>query len=310
MNKADDEGSSRNPSGTVASRTDEKTEYLRAFEQYLKQRNYSNYTQRDYLQSVTEWYRFIRGRRQAIEDMRNLNVFLQQRAVGKRTLNHDLSALRTFFRFLEQRNNIPMPLELKEISPKFEAKLPTFFTVEQIEKLLQTPDALFVAGRLSEFLWRRDKALLELLYGSGIRIGELTGLRCEHVQWDRQLIRVLGKGRKERIVPFGKPALEALQALHRYIQTPFLIPNQAGRALSARSAQFTMKKYLEAAQLPLNMTPHSCRHSYATHLLQNGADLRVVQELLGHASLSTTQKYTHVNIRFLQNIYHKAHPQS
>ena len=310
MNKGEDEGVSQSPSEVFASRNDEEAEYFQAFEQYLKQRNYSNYTQRDYLQSVTEWYRFVRGHRQAIEDMRNLNVFLQQRAVGKRTLNHDLSALRTFFRFLEQRNNIPMPRELKEISPKFEAKLPTFFTVEQIEKLLQTPDALFAAGHLSEFLWRRDKALLELLYGSGIRIGELTGLRCEHVQWDRQLIRVLGKGRKERIVPFGKPALEALQALHRYIQTPFLIPNQAGRALSARSAQLTMKKYLEAAQLPLNMTPHSCRHSYATHLLQNGADLRVVQELLGHASLSTTQKYTHMNIRFLQNIYHKAHPQS
>ncbi len=309
MSKAEDEDASKNPSGTVSSHNDAEAEYLRAFEQYLKQRNYSNYTQRDYLQSVSKWYRFVRGHRQAIEDMRNLNVFLQQRAVGKRTLNHDLSALRTFFRFLEQRNNIPMPRELKEISPKFEAKLPTFFTVEQIEKLLQTPDDMFAAGRLSEFLWRRDKALLELLYGSGIRIGELAGLRCEHVQWDRQLIRVLGKGRKERIVPFGKPALEALQSLHHYIQTPFLIPNKAGRVLSARSAELVMKKYLEAAQLPLNMTPHSCRHSYATHLLQNGADLRVVQELLGHASLSTTQKYTHVNIRFLQNTYHKAHPQ-
>ena len=310
MNKSQDEGNSESPSEAFVSRNDAEAEYLKAFEQYLKQRNYSNYTRRDYLQSVTEWYHFIRERRQAIEDMRNLNVFLQQRAVGKRTLNHDLSALRTFFRFLEQHNHVPMPRELKEISPKFEAKLPTFFTVEQIEKLLQTPDTLFAAGRLSEFLWRRDKALLELLYGSGIRIGELTGLRCEHVQWERQLIRVLGKGRKERIVPFGRPALEALQSLHRYIQTPFLIPNQAGRALSARSAESTMKKYLEAAQLPLNMTPHSCRHSYATHLLQNGADLRVVQELLGHASLSTTQKYTHVNIRFFLNIYHKAHPQS
>ena len=310
MSKADNEGGSESSAEAGALVNDVEFEYLKAFEQYLKQRNYSDYTQRDYLQSVTEWYRFVRGRRQAIENMRNLNVFLQQRGVGKRTLNHDLSALRTFFRFLEQRNNIPMPRELKEISPKFEAKLPTFFTVEQIEKLLQTPDDMFAAGRLSEFLWRRDKALLELLYGSGIRIGELTGLRCEHVQWDRQLIRVLGKGRKERIVPFGKPALEALQALHRYVQTPFLIPNQAGRALTARSAESTMKKYLEAAGLPLNMTPHSCRHSYATHLLQNGADLRVVQELLGHASLSTTQKYTHVNIRFLQNIYHKAHPQS
>ena len=310
MSKADNEGGLESSAEAGALVNDVESEYLRAFEQYLKQRNYSDYTQRDYLQSVTEWYRFIRGRGQAIEDMRNLNVFLQQRAVGKRTLNHDLSALRTFFRFLEQRNNVPMPRELKEISPKFEEKLPTFFTVEQIEKLLQTPDELFAAGRLSEFLWRRDKALLELLYASGVRVGELVALRCEHVCWDEKLIRVFGKGRKERIVPFGNPALEALQALHLYIQTPILIPNRLGKALTARSVELILKKYLEAAQLPLNMTPHSCRHSYATHLLQNGADLRVVQELLGHASLSTTQKYTHVNIRFLQNIYHKAHPQS
>ena len=242
--------------------------------------------------------------------MRELNLFLRQRAVGKRTLNHDLSALRSFFRFLEQRRNIPMPQALKETSPKFESKLPTFFTVEQIEKLLQTPDDMFANGRLSEFFWRRDKALLELLYASGVRVGELVALRCEHVCWDEQLIRVFGKGRKERIIPFGKPALEALQALHLYIPTPILIPNRLGKALTARSVELILKKYLEAAQLPLNMTPHSCRHSYATHLLQNGADLRVVQELLGHASLSTTQKYTHVNITFLQNIYHKAHPQS
>ena len=203
-----------------------------------------------------------------------------------------------------------MPQALKEVSPKFESKLPAFFTVEQIETLLRTPDDLFASGRLTEFFWRRDKALLELLYGSGIRIGELVALRCEHVQWERQLVRVLGKGRKERIVPFGKPALEALQALHRCIQTTVLIPNRAGKVLTVRSAELVMKKYLEVAKLPLNMTPHSCRHSYATHLLQNGADLRIVQELLGHSSLSTTQKYTHVNIRFLQSIYHKAHPQS
>lgn len=310
MNKADDEGASKNPTDAIVSPNDKEFGYLRAFEQYLKQRNYSDYTRRDYLQSVSEWHCFVRRRKSAIGDMRDLNVFLRQRGVGKRTLNYDLSALRSFFRFLEQKNGTPMPRELKEVSPKFESKLPAFFTVGQIEKLLRTPDDMFAAGRLSEFLWRRDKALLELLYGSGIRAGELTGLRCEHVRWDEKLIRVFGKGRRERIVPFGEPALKALQALHCYMQTPVLIPNRFGKVLTVRSAELILKKYLEAAKLPLNMTPHSCRHSYATHLLQNGADLRVVQELLGHASLSTTQKYTHVNIGFLQSIYRKAHPQS
>jgi integrase/recombinase XerC len=202
-----------------------------------------------------------------------------------------------------------MPPELQDIHPKMESKLPQFFTVEQIEKLLQMPDQLFQGGRLKEFFWRRDKALLELWYGSGIRVGELVRLRCGHVQWDQQLIRVLGKGHKERLVPFGEPALQALQALHACIQTDVLIPAHSGKPLSVRSVELLMKKYLIAAQLPCTMTPHSCRHSYATHLLQNGADLRIVQALLGHASLSTTQQYTHVNIAYLQSVYHKAHPQ-
>lgn len=283
--------------------------YIEAFDQFLQGRNYSSYTRRDYKRSVQEWVNFTKKVKTSIHDGRYLGLFLKQREVGKRTLNHDLSALRTFFRYLQQHYQCPMPPELEHVSPKFTAKLPNFFTVDQIFALLKAPEQLFSRGELKEFFWYRDTALLELLYGCGIRVGELVALCCEHVEWDRKLIRVLGKGRKERIIPVGDPALHALQNLHTHCSTPVLVPNEMKQPLTPRSVQLIIKKYLRVAQLPLTMTPHSCRHSYATHMLQNGADLRAVQELLGHASLATTQQYTHVDIHFLQKVYAQAHPQ-
>ena len=282
---------------------------LEAFGNFLKQRACSAYTLRNYLRSVERWLDFSEKRGLPFKEGSHLKLFLQKRSVGKRTLNNELSALRTFFQFLEINSGIVMPAELADISPKFESKLPHFFTIDQIKLLLDMPDKLFADGKLTEFFWKRDKALLELLYGGGIRVGEVVKLRCDHVDWENRLIRILGKGNKERIIPIGIPAIHALKALHACKQTQVLIPGESGNALTTRSIQLLVKKYLIAAHLPLDMTPHSCRHSYATHLLQNGADLRVVQELLGHANLSTTQKYTHVNIAHLQKIYQKSHPQ-
>ena len=282
---------------------------LEAFENFLKQRAYSAYTLRNYLRAVERWLDFSEKHGFSFTTGSHLKLFLQKRSVGKRTLNNELSALRTFFQFLEINSGIVMPAEFAGISPKFESKLPHFFTVDQIKLLLDMPDELFADGKLTEFFWKRDKALLELLYGGGVRVGEVVKLRCEHVDWENRLIRILGKGNKERIIPIGLPAIHALKALHAYKPTQVLIPGGTGKTLSPRSIQLLIKKYLIAACLPLEMTPHSCRHSYATHLLQNGADLRVVQELLGHANLSTTQKYTHVNITHLQKVYQKSHPQ-
>ncbi|MFQ6723040.1 MAG: tyrosine-type recombinase/integrase [Opitutales bacterium] len=282
---------------------------LEAFENFLKQRAYSSYTLRNYLRAVQRWLDFSEERGFSFTVGSHLKLFLQKRAVGKRTLNNELSALRTFFQFLEINSGIVMPAEFADISPKFESKLPHFFTVEQIKLLLDMPDRLFADGKLTEFFWKRDKALLELLYGGGVRVGEVVKLRCEHVDWENRLIRILGKGNKERMIPIGIPALNALKALYACKPTQVLIPGESGKALTTRSIQLLVKKYLIAAHLPLDMTPHSCRHSYATHLLQNGADLRIVQELLGHANLSTTQKYTHVNIAYLQKVYQKSHPQ-
>lgn len=282
---------------------------LAAFENFLKQRAYSLYTLRNYLRAVERWLDFCEKNVISFTEGTYLKLFLQKRSVGKRTLNNELSALRTFFQYLEMSSGIKMPQELADISPKFEMKLPHFFTIDQIKLLLDMPDKLFASGKLTEFLWKRDKALLELLYGGGVRVGEVVKLRCEHVDWENHLIRVLGKGNKERLIPIGVPALNALKTLHFHLQTQVLIPGESGKPLTTRSIQLIIKKYLITAHLPLEMTPHSCRHSYATHLLQNGADLRVVQELLGHANLSTTQKYTHVNIAHLQKVYQRAHPQ-
>lgn len=282
---------------------------LEAFKRFLCLKNYSPYTQRDYITSAELWIAFCKKHKIEINDGSLLNTFLQQRSVGKRTLNHDLSALRTFFRFLSEQYQVTFPKVLEHVSPKFESRLPHFFTVDQINQLLDTPNILFAQGKIKEFIWRRDRAVLELLYGGGIRVGELVNLKRSDLDCTRRLIRVMGKGHKERLIPIGIPALEAINSLHTMLTTDALIPGESGKKLTTRSIQILIKKYLMAAHLPLNMTPHSCRHSYATHMLQNGADLRVVQELLGHANLSTTQKYTHVNINFLQKVYHKAHPQ-
>ena len=282
---------------------------LEAFKKFLVLKNYSPYTQRDYVASVESWMSFCKSRNLEINDGHLLSTFLQQRSVGKRTLNHDLSALRTFFHFLSEQYRVEFPKELEHVSPKFENRLPNFFTVEQINKLLDMPNVLFAQGGLKEFIWRRDRAVLELLYGGGVRVGELVNLKCSDLDSARRLIRVMGKGHKERLIPIGVPALEAITSLHTMIATDVLVPGESGKKLTTRAIQLLIKKYLTAANLPLTMTPHSCRHSYATHMLQNGADLRVVQELLGHANLSTTQKYTHVNINFLQKVYHQSHPQ-
>jgi integrase/recombinase XerC len=286
------------------------------FENFLLQKSYSKYTLRNYRKAVHRWLTLLQtqGARHGNEGKYLMHYLrLRQAEAGKRTLNGDLSALRSFFGFLQERFHLDPPPEILTLSPKFESKLPLFFTHQQIQTLLQSPDRKFADGKISDFLWRRDRAILEVLYGSGIRVGELVHLRVEHLDWGNGWVRIWGKGNKERLIPLGEPAIQALKSLYTAYppdtpQSP-LVPNGRGRSLSERSVQLILKRYLIYAKLPINMTPHSCRHSYATHLLQGGADLRAVQELLGHANLSTTQKYTHVNIAHLQEVYRAAHPQ-
>ena len=287
---------------------------LEEFKHYLIQKNYAQLTVRNYLKVITLWINFLHKKQSNVHQAAAwILPYIQERQkqVGKRTLNNDLSALRTFHKFLYERFQTPIPLEIQQLSPKFSKPLPKFFTIEQIQQILSAPNRAFSAGKISEFLWKRDRCILECLYGCGVRVHELTQLQWASIDEQKHWIRILGKGNKERIIPFGEIALHALQSFRASFPntSPYVIISEHGKKLSGRSIQLILKHYLKLEGLPQNMSPHSCRHSYATHLLQNGADIRVVQELLGHKNLSTTQQYTHVNIAYLQSVYNHSHPQ-
>lgn len=226
-----------------------------------------------------------------------------------------LSALRTFFRFLLREKIVSANPVLSIAMPKQEHYMPSFLTVDEVFSLLETPGD-------SDSFAPRDRAILELLYSTGIRVAELVGLDLKQLDFVNESVRVLGKGSKERLVPVGAPALEALRAylpqreeLSRARikrghapENNAIFLNVRGSRLTVRSVERLVSDYALRAGIINKVTPHALRHSFATHLLEMGADLRTVQELLGHASLSTTQKYTHLNMDYLAEVYDKAHP--
>ena len=222
-----------------------------------------------------------------------------------------LSALRSFFAFLKRKGLVTRNPALDIKTPKTKRKLPHFVSVDE-------------ALRMAEMDWedspagRRDKAIVELLYGSGLRVSELVSLDVDTIDFASGQLRIVGKGNKERIVPVGSQAINATQSWlkvrgnilrrGRRIETPGLFINRDGQRLNVRSVQRMVKKRGIVTGTRESMHPHALRHSFATHLLDGGADLRIIQELLGHASLSTTQKYTHVSIDGLSRVYDDAHP--
>jgi integrase/recombinase XerC len=197
--------------------------------------------------------------------------------------------------------------------PKLQKRLPQFLTEEQMRALLGAPQRLLADGQLDAHTAWRDRLAMELLYGGGLRVSELAGLTHGAIELEDGVARVLGKGRKERLCPLGRVAIEVLRRFRAEFTpgagraSPVLV-NRDGRPTSVREVQLLLKRHLAAAGLPLDLTPHKLRHSYATHLLDAGADLRLVQELLGHAQLATTQVYTHVSMARLREIHAKAHP--
>lgn len=237
------------------------------------------------------------------------------RILARRTLHIHVSALKAFYGFLRLRGIVELnPLTGLSV-PKLDKPLPKFLTEAQMILLLQAPAKLWKQGKLSEFEALRDSLMLELLYGGGLRVSELCDLNFSQVDIEQGVVRVVGKGLKERICPVGSVAVDCLRtyierfALENLPNSPVLTL-RAGRRLNPRQVQKRLKLHLSAAELPLDMTPHKLRHSFATHLLDNGADLRAVQELLGHASLSTTQIYTHVSIKRLKEAHKQAHPRA
>ena len=240
-------------------------------------------------------------------------LFEQMKAgLAKPTVRLHFAALRTFYRFLTERHALAdNPLKQVQL-PKLDKKLPVVLNPKQIDALLAAPLTMEKSDKAPTWMPQRDAAILELFYSSGLRLAELAGLDVRNIDPYSESVRVFGKGRKERVVPVGAIALEAIQKYRHAagVNTGPLFINKSRRRLSTRSVWLTMKRYLAHAGIPSNLSPHKLRHSFATHLLDAGADLRSVQALLGHASLSTTQIYTHVTVERLKKAYNDAHPRA
>ncbi|OAG27664.1 tyrosine recombinase XerC [Thermodesulfatator autotrophicus] len=235
----------------------------------------------------------------------------QAKKLSRPSLARKLSSFKSYFRFLKKQGKLKDERLLFLKGPKLERKLPRVLNVDEIFAMLEKP-----AGE--NFLALRDKAILEILYGAGLRVSELASLSLDDVLLDLQVFRVKGKGRKERLAPFGQKAkaallnyLEAREKLlkHKKKETRHLFLNVRGDPLSSRSIHRIVKKYAYYLGLP-EVSPHTLRHSFATHLLEAGADLRVIQEMLGHARLATTQRYTHLDFSRLARVYDDAHPRA
>ena len=299
-------------------------EAVESFLHYLKfDRNYSPHTVKNYARDLAEFQSYLTGGQPEVEvdpkeidhiTLRDFMGHLHQKRNQKASIARKLAALRSLFRYLHGRGIVGSNPARLVRTPRLPQKNPRFLSVREVETILALPDVDTDRGV-------RDRAILELLYASGIRISELTQLNLEDLSLPQRLVKVRGKGRKERIVPFGEKAQEALGRylkargkllLRRKssVEPNALFLNLRGGRLSSRSTQRNLSEYVRKSELLLNVHPHLFRHSFATHLLNNGADLRSIQELLGHATLSTTQKYTHLRIEELIKIYRSAHPKA
>ncbi len=235
-----------------------------------------------------------------------------KRGMARPTIRLHFAALRTFFKFLTIRHGLPAsPLRDVQL-PKLEKKLPLVLTMKQIDELLTAPRRVEKPSQAPVWMPARDAAILELFYSSGLRLAELIGLEVKDVDPFTETVRVFGKGRKERVVPVGAPALVAIQRYRQEarVEAGPLFISKVRRRLTPHNVWLAIRRYLPETSIPMNISPHKLRHSFATHLLDAGADLRSVQSLLGHASLSTTQIYTHVTVERLKRAYDDAHPRA
>ncbi len=246
------------------------------------------------------------------EDFRRY-LFEQMKAdLGRATIRLHFAALRSFFKFLARRCGLAKNPLVEVQLPKQEKKLPVTLTVSQVTSMLDLPMVTPKEKQAPVWAPERDAAILEMFYSTGVRISELAGMNVEDVDIYTETVKVLGKGRKQRLCPMGEPAVRALQ---RYrgkagVHEGALFRSKVGRRMTTQAITDIVRKYCRLAGVPVKVTPHKFRHSFATHLLDNGADLRSVQELLGHASLSTTQIYTHVTTERMKKVYNGAHPRA
>lgn len=303
------------------------TAHLKAFLQYLAlNRNRSAHTVRAYDSDLTQFLAYaaaaagVKARDLAPAQLdrlalRGFLADLHKQGLARATAARKLAAARTFLRYLRREDLIDDDPGSLVATPKRDIRMPAHLSEEEMSALLEAPSVASPLGR-------RDRAILELFYASGMRLSELAGLDVDDVNLGANMVRVLGKGGKERIVPFNKTTARAIRAYWgdrellvrltaraRQKRDPLFV-NYRGTRLTARSIDRLVRRYVAASSARMGISPHALRHSFATHLLQRGADLRVIQELLGHARLSTTQRYTHVNAAQLLEVYQKSHPRA
>lgn len=246
------------------------------------------------------------------DDFRRYLFEQMKREMGRATIRLHFSALRSFFKWLTRRQGLKQNPLLDVQLPKQEKKLPVVLTLTQITDMLDLPMKLEKERAAPVWAGERDSAILELFYSTGMRLGELASINVEDVDSYSDTVRVIGKGRKERLLPIGTPAMEAIQRyrLKAGVHSGPLFISKLRKRITTQAIADVVDKYWKKSGLPIHVTPHKLRHSFATHLLNNGADLRSVQELLGHASLSTTQIYTHVSTQRMKEVYNAAHPRA
>ena len=267
---------------------------------------------RDALRNFREESKAPDWRQCTAQHFRDYLFELMKRKQARSYIRLQFSSLRSFYRYLLARNRLTKDPVREVQLPKMEKRLPLVLTQAQVNELLRAP--LRVKKPKSAPIWmpERDAAIMEVFYSSGLRLAELASLNVNDLDLYTESVRVLGKGRKERVCPVGAPALEAVSRYRAAanVHSGPLFLNKARRRISSRSIWLILKRYLRYTSIPISVSPHKLRHSFATHLLDNGADLRSVQALLGHASLSTTQIYTHVTTERLKKAYAEAHPRA
>lgn len=280
------------------------------------EKNASPHTISSYRRDLLQLAGFLEERKVKLKEVDNIDLrgflaVLQEKKNKKSTIARKLASIRTFFQFCIKMKWMEDNPAKVVATPKQEKHVPSFLSEDEMAEFLDIPDS-------NQPLDLRDKSALELLYATGIRVSELVRINLEDVDFTERLIRIRGKGKKERIVPFGKKAEDSLGSYIRARRQlckgegddAALFLNYRGERLTSRSVERIVDKYIRVTAMQRKISPHSLRHSFASHLLSRGADLRVIQELLGHESLATTQKYTHLDLKQLLDVYKKSHPRS
>ena len=289
--------------------------FAEEFLRYLSdERNASPRTLKAYRQALTDFRaeKKTPWKKCTGDDFRNYLFVLMKQGQARSYVRLQFSAFRTFYQFLGARKGLRRNPVREVQLPKMEKKLPLVLTRQQVEELLTAPMRESKSRSAPPWMPMRDVAIMEFFYSSGVRLSELAALDVADVDPYTESVRVFGKGRKERVCPVGLPALEVLQKYRAAanVHTGPLFINKARKRISVRSIWLVLKRYVQHTSIPISISPHKLRHSFATHMLDRGADLRSVQALLGHASLSTTQIYTHVTVERLKKAYADAHPRA